>query len=186
MTSKKLGTGFVVLLVALVVGSYLPQVQGEDDDGAIAKPMKISGGGEAAYFPLPGLPPTTYYADGTATHLGNYHAEGKFQFDTLDPSTLSGEFSSGDTPTVFTAADGDELHCDFAGTYAVTPQADGTLVGVFIATFAPVEGASTGRFTNIGGSFVMTATTAPFASVFDTNIPYTWVADGSLDWEEDE
>jgi len=38
---------------------------------------------------------------------------------------------------------------------------------------------------SVAGSFVMAASTEPFASFADTQIPYTWGADGALDWEKD-
>lgn len=172
----------VAFITLCVAGAYTGKATGTDARGVVTKPFKLSGSGEAGYFPFPGLPPTTYYSNGTATGLGKYHSEGEFQFDSVDFDTLTGTFSSGATPTVFTAANGDELHCDFAGTFAVMPQTDGSLVGVFIATFEPADGKSTGRFENSAGSFVMTATTAPFASFIDINVPFTWEADGYLDW----
>ncbi len=82
----------VEVVVAMTNGTLWAKKHHKKKPHVISKPFKISGGGEAAYFPFPGLPPTTFYADGTATQLGKYHAEGAFQFDTVDLATLTGTF----------------------------------------------------------------------------------------------
>jgi hypothetical protein len=175
----------VIVVVAMTNGTLWAKKHHKKKPHVITKPFKISGGGEAGYFPFPGLPPTTYFADGTATQLGRYHADGAFQFDTVDFATLTGTFSSGETPTVFTGANGDQLVCDFAGTFSVIPQEDGTFVGVFVATFTPVFAQNTGKFKRIiGGSFEMIATTEAFESFEDTDIPYTWEGDGAFLWKK--
>ena len=52
---------------------------------------------------------------------------------------------------------------------------------VWVAEFTPAAG-STGRFADvIGGSFIMTAVTDPFA-LGDTDIPYTWEGSGTLEF----
>ena len=110
-------------------------------------------------------------ADGTATHLGRYHAEGLVRLDHFTGPTTA-EFSSA-VPVVFTAANGDELHFDYAGTVELIPLGGGLFVTVWVAEFTPAAG-STGRFAKvIGGSFVMTAVTDPFA-LGDTDIAYAW------------
>ena len=82
-------------------------------------------------------------------------------------------------PVVFTAANGDELHFDYAGTVELVPLGGDLFMTVWVAEFTPAAG-STGRFANvIGGSFIMTAVTDPFA-LGDTDIAYTWEGSGTL------
>src|SRR5262249_32507390 len=77
-------------------------------------------------------------ADGTATHMGRYHAEGLVRLDHLTGPTTA-EFSSA-VPVVFTAADGDELLFDYAGTVELIPLAGGLFVTGWVAEFTPAAG----------------------------------------------
>ncbi len=191
MTSKKLGTGFVVLLAALIAGAYLPQVQGEDDDGVVTKPFKISGGGTLDMLPLAPGSQGNHTAVGTATGVGKYHlSEAAAQLDGfIDP--LTANFSSAIDP-VFVAANGDELVLHYEGIVTLTPVLDennqptGEFTSRWVAEFTPVTDKCTGRFLKVvGGSFEMIATTGAFA-LTDTDIPYTWEGDGTLDWIEED
>jgi hypothetical protein len=146
---------------------------------AQVEPFKVSGSGIVDFIPQHGGPPAPHDADGTATHLGRYHAEGLVQ---LDDSTgpMTWEFSSAE-PVVFTAANGDELRFDYAGTVELVPLGGGLFMTVWVAEFTPAAG-STGRFAKVtGGSFIMTAITEPFA-LGDTDIAYEWEGSGTLEF----
>ena len=107
-----------------------------------------------------------------------YHAEGLVRLDHFTGPTTA-DFSS-EVPVVFTAANGDELHFDYAGTVELVPLGGDLFVTVWVAPFTPAAG-STGRFADvIGGSFIMTAVTDPFAVLGDTDIAYTWEGSGTL------
>lgn len=149
------------------------------------KPFKISGGGLASHLPFPGdLEPAFHFADGTATHLGKYHAEGRFrtiQFIYADETKLTATFESSE-PVVFTAANGDELHFNYAGVVDLFFLDETTVRTVFVATFTPTETGSTGRFEKVtGGSFVMTAI-SDFFELGSRDIPYTWSGEGTLEF----
>jgi hypothetical protein len=147
------------LAVALAPGRAHAQVE----------PFKVSGSGIVDFIPLIPGQAAPHDADGTATHLGRYHAEGLVRLDGFTSPTTA-EFSSA-VPVVFTAANGDELHFDYAGTVELVPLGGGLFATVWVAEFTPAVG-STGRFANvIGGSFIMTVVTDPFA-LGDTDIAY--------------
>jgi hypothetical protein len=144
---------------------------------AQVEPLKVSGSGIVDFIPQPGGPPAPHDADGTATHLGRYHAEGLVRLDDLTTPT-TGEFSSAE-PVVFTAANGDELHFDYAGTVQLISLGGGLYMTVWVAEFTPAAG-STGRFAKVtGGSFIMTAVTDPF-TLGEEKIPYSWEGSGTL------
>jgi hypothetical protein len=159
----------VALASALVPGRAQAQVE----------PFHVSGSGIVAFIPLVEGLSAPHDADGTATHLGRYHAEGLVRLDHFTGPTTA-DFSSA-VPVVFTAANGDELHFDYAGTVELIPLGGGLFVTVWVAEFTPAAG-STGRFANvIGGSFIMTAVTEPFA-LGDTDIAYEWEGNGTLEF----
>lgn len=169
------------LFVATLTVGALVLALGQNQANAQVKPFHVTGGGRVDYIPFPGDPAAYHFADGTATHLGNYHADGWVQVDQFTSPTTA-DFSSAQ-PVVFTGANGDELHFDYQGSVELIPLGDGTFVTVWIAEFTPVAG-STGRFTKVvGGSFTMTAVTEPFA-FGDTDVAYTWEGSGTLEFSE--
>src|SRR5262249_54103661 len=118
-------------------------------------------------------------ADGTATHLGRYHAEGLVRLDHFTSPTTA-EFSSAE-PVVFTAANGDDLLFNYAGTVTLIPLDGGLFMTVWVAELTPAAG-STGRFAKVtGGRFIMTAVTAPFAPG-DTDIADSGSGNSSLEF----
>ena len=146
---------------------------------AQVEPFQVSGRGVVDFIPLAEGLSAPHDADGTATHLGHYHAEGLVRLDHFTGPTTAA-FSSA-VPVVFTAADGDELRIDYAGTVELVPLGGGRFVTVWVAEFTPAAG-STGRFAKvIGGSFIMTAVTEPFA-FGDTDIAYAWSGSGTLEF----
>jgi hypothetical protein len=146
---------------------------------AQVEPFKVSGRGIVDFIPLIPGQAAPHNADGTATHLGRYHAEGLVRLDYFTGPTTA-EFSSAE-PVVFTAANGDELHFDYAGKVELVPLGGGLFVTVWVAEFTPAAG-STGRFAKvIGGSFIMTAVTDPFTPG-DTDIAYAWEGSGTLEF----
>jgi hypothetical protein len=170
MKSRTIATLIVCALAAsLAPGRAHAQVE----------PFKVGGKGIVDFIPLSPGQAAPHDADGTATHLGRYHAEGLVRLDHFTGPTTA-EFSSA-VPVVFTAADGDELRFDYAGTVALIPLGGGLFVTVWVAEFTPAAG-STGRFANvIGGSFIMTAVTDPFAPG-DIDIAYEWEGSGTLEF----
>lgn len=163
----------------LILGALAPQAA-----EAQVKPFKVTGGGVAADgFPTTLDTPAPHNATGNATELGEYSADGFFQIDEFT-SPLDADFSSS-VPCIFTAANGDEIQFDYAGTVELFTEDDVTFTAVFTATFTPVltPGANTGRFAKvIGGSFVMVATSAPF-EFGELNVPYTWEGQGTLEFK---
>ena len=146
---------------------------------AQVEPFQVSGQGIVDFIPLIPGQAAPHDADGTATHLGRYHAEGLVRLDHFTGPTTA-DFSSA-VPVVFTAANGDELHFDYAGTVELIPLGGGLFRTVWVAEFTPAAG-STGRFAKVvGGSFIMTAVTDPFAPG-DTDIPYEWQGSGTLEF----
>jgi hypothetical protein len=144
---------------------------------AQVEPFHVSGSGIVDFIPLAEGLSAPHDADGTATHLGRYHAEGLVRLDHFTGPTTA-DFSSA-VPVVFTAANGDELHFDYAGTVELVPLGGDLFMTVWVAEFTPAAG-SKGRFADvIGGSFIMTAVTDPFAPG-DTDIAYTWEGSGTL------
>lgn len=151
---------------------------------AQVKPFKVTGGGVASKgLPLAVDVPAPHWAVGQATELGNYVGSGFFQVDQFT-GPLSGDFSSA-VPFVFTAANGDDLAFDYAGTVELFPTPDGRAVAVFVATFTPALDLCTGRFAKvIGGSFVMTAITEPFVLGSTDPTRYTWSGEGTLEFRK--
>jgi|GEM_PF-4727075 len=136
-------------------------------------PFELTGSGDAAFIPLTPGESAFHDADGTATFLGNYHAEGMVRLDEFTSQT-TGNFSSA-VPIVFTGENGDELHMDYAGSVELTPVGVGEFFSTWIAEFTPVVGSSTGQFANvIDGSILVTAITDPFTLADPTNVPYSW------------
>jgi hypothetical protein len=170
MKSRTLATLILcTLAAALAPGRAYAQVE----------PFKVSGKGIVDFIPLMPGQAAPHDADGTATHLGRYYAEGLVRLDHFSGPTTA-EFSSA-VPVVFTAANGDELHFDYAGTVELIPLAGDMFITVWVAEFTPAA-ESTGRFAKVvGGSFIMTAVTEPFA-LGDTDIAYAWEGSGSLEF----
>jgi hypothetical protein len=140
-------------------------------------PFHVVGAGIVDFIPLVEGEAAPHDADGVATLLGLYHAEGVVRLDHLTSST-TGDFSSA-VPVVFTAANGDQLLFDYAGTVRLIPLSGGLFISVWVAEFTPAAG-STGRFAAVtGGSFIMIAVTEPFRPG-DTDIAYEWAGSGSL------
>ncbi|HEX5053701.1 MAG TPA: hypothetical protein VFZ65_18115 [Planctomycetota bacterium] len=83
--------------------------------------------------------PTDFVGSGQATHLGNYSEVGSVAFaPTGNPAVLAVSGS-----TIYTAANGDDLHAHVDGTLDVS-------TGMVAATLTYVGG--TGRFANASGS----------------------------------
>jgi hypothetical protein len=166
-----------IFVTAIVLGASLV---GERLQAQV-RPFRVSGAGTVAYIPFPGDPPANHWAVGNANMLGNYYADGWVRVDEFTSATTA-NFSSA-VPVVFTAANGDELHFDYAGEVTIADAGGGMFTSVWVAKFTPVIGASTGRFERvIGGSFIMTASTAPFFFT-DTDIPYSWEGNGTLEFQ---
>jgi hypothetical protein len=143
---------------------------------AQVEPFKVSGRGIVDFIPLIPGQAAPHDADGTATHLGRYHAEGLVRLDHFTGPTTA-EFSSAE-PVVFTASNGDELHFDYAGTVQLIPLGGDLYVTVWVAEFTPAAG-STGRLAKVvGGSFIMTAVTEPFVLGSADPVGYTWSGEG--------
>ena len=151
----------VVFAVCTVFGTI-----GQGETLAQVKPFKMRGGGTVAAFP--GLGFTDFYTTGNASHLGRYSSRGSVG------ATSETEFSGDVT---FTAANGDELTCDFAGSVAVSGEPPMFTSSEWDAEFTPTSG--TGRFKNASGSFRMLAKTGAF-HVLDEDIPFTWSGSGFL------
>jgi len=183
----------VVPLVALVAILSLASNRAE----AQVKPFKVNGGGNApeglSLIPFDASP---YTMSGTATHLGKYSGFGIAYVTDDVPGTLppgaasNGSFSGG---FVFVAANGNRLVCEHTGTFAVYPEGDGGFYAIFDAIFSPASLAigettyeSTGKFTNVDGSFRMIATTESFDIDFEnfvtSEFDLSWVGEGSLDF----
>lgn len=159
------------LAVALTPGRAHAQVE----------PFKVTGQGTVDFIPLIPGQAAPHDADGTATHLGRYHAEGLVRLDQFTGPTTA-EFSSAE-PVVFTAANGDELHFDYAGMVELVPLGGGLFVTVWVAEFTPAAG-STGRFAKvIGGSFIMTAVTEPFVLGSADPVGYSWSGEGWIEFK---
>jgi hypothetical protein len=122
-------------------------------------PMKGSGAGSiTSVTPGPNGVEITAGGEGEATHLGKFTREESIL---LNPST-----GTATGTIVFTAADGSELYCEFAGAFTGANTIGGTY------TFT----GGTGRFANAQGSafFVVTQSdmvnfTFQFAGTIDLN-----------------
>jgi uncharacterized OsmC-like protein len=147
------------------------QVPGHRD--TIVKPIHVTGDGVVATLPVEG--PSPWTAAGTSTQLGKYTAAGGVEIDEFTSDTTANFSSRG--PAVFTAANGDEIHFEFAG--EITLREDGSTV--WIATFVPLKGSGTGRFAKVtGGSLVMTAHGEPVGE--DGSVPFSWDGVGELEY----
>jgi hypothetical protein len=170
---------FAILTVCTLTLAFAPS-----QADAQVKPFKITGGGVASK----GLPITPgvsapHWAVGQATELGHYCGSGSFKID-LFTSATTAEFSSAE-PFVFTAANGDDLAFDYAGTVTLFYVGNGRFVAVFVAEFTPVLDLCTGRFAKvIDGSFIMTAVTDPFVLGSTDPTGYTWSGKGTLTYQK--
>jgi hypothetical protein len=153
-------------------------------------PIQVTGeGGTPDGLPVFVGGTASYHFSGTASHLGRYTGEGRFELVSLDPATLTGTFRAS---FVFVAANGDRLAVDTGpdpanrGTFALTPTADGKVVARFVGPFLPVPALSTGRFADVtGGIVTLTATSTPFSPVpnaagYTEVFSMTWGGNGSL------
>lgn len=180
-------------------------VSASDHAEAQVQPFKIRGGGVLAFFPAPGEE-APHTIEGQATLLGRHDGLGWVRplrlADPDDPrilpgSILAAEFDNS-RPTLFVAANGDELLYDYGrgngeyspGIVQLFPDAGhpGKVFAIFIAEFTPILGAGTGRFEHvIGGSFDMIAITESFALNDPNNPPlaigYTWFGEGTIEFE---
>lgn len=192
----------VLVLVALGCVAALADRQAK----AQVKPFNIKGGGVLAFFPPIG-DDAPHTIEGQATHLGKHTGLGWVQpfalADENDPrllpdAILAAVFDNSE-PTIFEAANGDELHYDYGrgdglyspGIVQLFPDTTqpGKVYAVFIAEFTPIVGASTGRFKNvIGGSFDMIAVTDSFALDDPENPPidigYSWSGKGTIKFKK--
>ena len=139
---------------------------GQSETLAQVKPFKVRGEGTVAAFP--GLGPQSFYTTGNASHMGRYTSSGTV--GATSETTFAGDVT-------FTAANGDELTCDFAGSITLNggpPMFDSSK---WDADFTPMSG--TGRFKNARGSFRLIAKTGEF-HVLEKDIPFTWSGNGFL------
>jgi hypothetical protein len=168
------------------------------------QPFKIEGGGVLAFFPPIGeeAPHTIL---GQATGVGAHTGLGWIQPLGLaapdDPRLLPGNILAAEfvnsRPTIFEAANGDELLFDYGRSSGLfspgiiqlfpDPEQPGKVFAVFIAEFTPILGASTGRFQGIiGGGFDMIAITDSFSLSDPQNPPvdiqYSWSGEGTLEF----
>jgi hypothetical protein len=156
---------------------------------SVVAPFETAGAGHGSQG-LPLFPGgmASHDATGGINMLGTYHGKysGPGEFTNLGfTSPLTGNFRG---TFDFTASNGDQLPCTYGagptGTFTIFPQAGGKVVVQFIAVFAPITSACTGRFANItGGNFMMIATTDPLdptpnAQGFTGPLTYSWVGAG--------
>ena len=190
--------------MTMLILAFLGVLAGNQAE-AQEQPFKIKGGGVLEFFPPIGGE-ARHTIEGEATLLGRHTGLGWVRPLRLaspdDPrilpgSILAAEFDNS-RPTLFVAANGDELYYDYGqgnGLYSpgivqlfADPIQAGKVFAVFIAEFTPILGASTGRFENVvGGSFDMIAITEPF-SLSDPNNPpidigYIWFGEGTIEFE---
>jgi hypothetical protein len=143
-------------------------------------------------LPLPGQPPRSHWIIGEATDLGRHTGEGAVNTRdaTFQPDgTITGTFNSA-IPFVFVAANGDRFAMHYGnkdagaanwGTFTLYPtETPGVYTAVWWAEFTPVNSASTGRFSNVSGSFFMLAVSEPFVLGSMDPIAYSWSGQGRL------
>lgn len=156
---------------------------------SVTLPFKVTGAGFAPQgLPLTLNTPAPHNAVGQATHVGRYSGAAEFQLLSFTSAT-TGTFDSA-VPFPFTAANGDKLtfhygHPEYGaagvGTFSIFPASEGRVYVVFVAEFNPVPEACTGRFRDVvGGSFIMTATTAPFVLGSTDPTAYSWEGRGTI------
>ena len=194
MVTKLSAASLIVYSATMIAGLGFQQLKG-DESNIVSKPFKISGSGTVTHIPLPTPDnptpdPGIHTADGTATNLGKHSSIGYVQLDEFTSATTA-TFSSAH-PVVFTGANGEQLAFDYAGIVTLTPALDeagnptGQFTSEWVADFTPVPDSSTGKYKNVvGSSFEMTARTGLFY-VTDTDIPYSWDGEGTLQWLEEE
>ena len=161
----------LTVLVALALTCHRAEAQ--------VKPFMVSGAGTGPVGLSVVGAPSPYAVTGTATHLGKYSGVGFAQV--TGPGTFTGAFD-------FVAANGDVLSCVHPGTFALYPDGNGRLFAIFDATFTPTS-ASTGKFTNVGGSFRMIAITESFDILptgSTTPFDFEWQGEGSLEFANNE
>lgn len=138
---------------------------------------------------------------GNATHLGLHHGEGTVQTDSAEFNAptdgslpyFSGEFGSGEAGFTFTAANGDELACQYGRTdkgaskpgefVLVVLNATGgafLVEAYWIAEFVPQPEKSTGRFKGVTGSWIMYAQSEPFFLGSNDPVSFSWEGEGRL------
>ena len=140
----------VVVMLAAVGMLTLPARASAED-----RPHKS--GGTARF-----VSPTDFVGSGEATHLGHYTETGSAQFTpTNDPTVLQI-----DARSIYTAANGDELHAVFTG------QLD-LLTGAITATGTYVGG--TGRFDAAAGSATLSGQMLPDGTI-------TVTVEGTIDY----
>jgi hypothetical protein len=153
-------------------------------------PFKVTGGGPAPDgLSILGAD-SPHSATGNATQLGKYSGNGIANVLSFDPLSGSGTFEGTFT---FVAANGDKLAFTYGdpgngaaqvGEFQLFPAGAGMVYAVFIAEFNPIPAQCTGRFKGvIAGSFIMVATTEPFALEVDEDgftppFDYTWEGQG--------
>ena len=118
------------------------------------------------------------------TYHGRYSGAGEFTLQNFTGPTTGNFQGTFD----FVASNGDELPCTYGagspGTFTIFPADNGKVVVQFIAVFAPITSACTGRFADItGGNWMMIATTDPFdptpnAQGYTAPLTYSWVGAG--------
>jgi hypothetical protein len=170
MFRRAFTASLALAILALILSQAPAQAQ-------VVKPFKITGAGTADFIPLaPGLV-SPHDAVGTATHLGRYESLGFVRLDAFTGPT-TGAFSSAE-PAVFTAANGDSLAFDYAGSVELIYVGDGLFMTVWVAEFTPAAEGSTGRFASVvDGSFIMTAVTEPFSLEAPFDVAYSWSGSG--------
>ena len=148
---------------------------------AQVKPFKLSGGGTADHVPAFPGDEAPHWAKGQATELGEYYCESVVRLDDFTSPT-TGDFSNA-APCVFTAANGDKLVFNYAGTVDLIPTEDeGVFITKWTATFTPDLALCTGRFANVvDGSVVVVAISDPF-EFGEPNVPYAWSGEGWLEF----
>ncbi len=192
-TSRWVSVLLTGLVAVLACASQTAQAQ-------VTKPFKITGEGVLPEgLSLAGF---RHCFVGVATHMGLHAGQGLVQIDSVagtpfnPDGSITGTFESNPAaPCVFVAANGDKLVCTYGiatgprrtgapGTYKITPVGPpGIYVTEFVAEFVPTV-ASTGKFAEVQGSWVMVATTPPFVLGATTPVPYGWSGEGSLTFKK--
>jgi len=150
---------------------------------AQVKPFQVTGGGTADHIPAFRGDESTHWAEGHATELGEYYCQSVVRLDDFTSQT-TGDFSNA-APCVFTAANGDDLVFNYAGSVELIPTEEaGVFIAKWTAIFTPVPDLCTGRFAKItDGSVRMVAITDPF-EFGEHDVPYTWSGEGWIEFAE--
>lgn len=194
-------TRWVAALAVLAIVAASGSVQAQVG----TKKFKINGSGVGPNgLPLPpslgGAFSAPHTIVGNANFLGRHNGAGAVHTETADLSDLpntgiiTGTFGSA-IPFVFTAANGDQLACDYGrsgaayvGTYMLVPVSNNPMnwgpgqlyTAIFFADFVPLPAQSTGRFAGVTGSWLMIAVTQPFVLGSTDQLSYSWQGDGQL------